>query len=1165
MSREPSAPAGATPAADDLQPILEAARSQLGEAAVGGRVARLGRSLLRDAAGAGDYAGLRDRLDACCRELATLGTILAAARDRADQKARERAAAEPFGAAGWTELQRSLAAAFARGQDEGTRAWVAAWAQALTAGELDACRRLATAGQSALPDDTALVAELDAGAAALGEERLGEALPALQRLADGPLAAALAAATRVRLLVLLARALQRRDEPDEAGRRLEQAQAVWLAEDAAEPALAGLVATAAGELALHRGDEARAAERFTEALRLAPDDPAAAVGNGMLAERRQAWYQAKDWYEQAAAAGEDAVAGRLLAPAPANLYWQVARRLRKTRAARALELIERAIELGVTGEGSYPERGAQVDRGRILEQLGRPTEAAAAYHAAGRLFSWEGDQATARSRLLQACALDGSVPLYHWDLAEALRLLANRPDESVDRDLAVQARDAWEEGWRQGRPDAGTTWVYLTRALINLQLGGSGTPITALAWGAAGLVERALVLSGAAARSWAYLGMIHRGLGNPGTALAAAARSFELDPEDAVVIQERWLTLTALSRYEEAEAALPDLGKAVSPWWVEYARAFLRLRAGRAQEALELLEAQPAEDEVFLRWARAYAYQLLGRRDEALAEYRWILERDPDARRGPKEAWAAYQLGDYDAAEAAYRELLDTDLTQDPDVRRSLALARLARGDPRRRDLDEGADLLRQGIELTVDADELRAFAEIDLPELTRRVRDRPHAAEVDHVVSLARAQTAERRRALSAPPAPPAAEMRRALEQAAGRRERRDERLAALAALARMAADEGRPGEALDRYLDALGAGFEEAAAGLRGAAASLQDEADRLVGDGQVGQASSAYRRLLDAGEALADDRALLAGVQARAGLAALELGDTAAAREQLERAAEAPPDWGAVAEIFVCDVAAYWRHRDGLGELLAGGGLGDGPRAGVEALRDSLSLERVYRLRQADAADPSGASPLFPNPVVLGLGDDLVPEDTSNEWVLFRELLPAMRERVEADTGVRLPGVRVQQWNLPERDGYEAHLLGLAVVKGRAGAADRDGALDRIVGELEAALRDNLAYLLGVDDVGNWLRGSPQQTTVTEPRPGPAHRGDGLVESLLDLVPQILDQDRELGIWVATTRWPADPAEARRLIQLQMREDSNFNNQRWAIYQELLGRVGRAEESR
>jgi hypothetical protein len=43
---------------------------------------------------------------------------------------------------------------------------------------------------------------------------------------------------------------------------------------------------------------------------------------------------------------------------------------------------------------------------------------------------------------------------------------------------------------------------------------------------------------------------------------------------------------------------------------------------------------------------------------------------------------------------------------------------------------------------------------------------------------------------------------------------------------------------------------------------------------------------------------------------------------------------------------------------------------------------------------------------------MGSDLVPSDTGPNWELFRELIPAMRERIRSDTGFSMPGCYVSR---------------------------------------------------------------------------------------------------------------------------------------------------------
>jgi tetratricopeptide (TPR) repeat protein len=1082
----------------DLEQILANARSQVARASLGAGVSRLGRTLLRNAAQATDYGDLQKRLDGPEHELLTLATILRQARQEAEKNERKASVKEPFGEVGWSQRQRTLAEALRADPDRGTQEWVAAYAEALAADRADICLRLTDWQQSAVPSDKELTGELHAGACAISERRFADALSMLRMLTDAPIAAAVTTADRVAILVTLGRVLLRLGIGDEVKPTLERAEREAAGVSHVKRAV---LEAAFGELALREGENDTAAYRFDQAIQLAPDHPAGYVGYGLLAERREEWYQAEDWYDKAVAVAgdDDATFMRLLVPAPANLYWRLARRLRSkgTRLAqeRALQAIERAFEIGVTGAGNHPERRAIAERGRILEALQRPAEAAAAYYRAGNLSSMEGDQVTAHRHVDRACRLDGSIPLYHWELAEILRLLAFQPDGSVDPDRMHQAHVRWEKG--PGRPDINTAWAYLTRALINLRLGDQ-RPLRELAWEATTFLERALLLRPGYGWALAYLGMIHRGLGNCQVALEVTARAVASDPTDSVALRERSAALAAAGDYDRAEQVLDGMQDLSGPS-LAYAKAFLRLGAGKPQEALELVEAASVEDasveeELEHRWVRTWCYESLGRPEEARPDYRWIWERsqrNPEMRPGLTEAWAAYALGEYDAAERIYRARLGTDLLEDPDVHVSLGLVLLARGDLDRGDLQEGTELLLRGIGLTTDRDALRYVAELNLPELSLWVRDRPHAPDVLQILQDVRADITERRHALVNTEASPEGEMRRALESLEPDRHESSQWTAALAALGRMAVEAERWSEALDCYVKLCTSDFEEALVGVRSAAQGLQEMADRLVGKGQHREAIDTYRQLAGAVATFPGKPRLSAGLNVRIGLAALGEGDLATAREHLLAAVddtafqEALVDSETLASAFVREGAEFWTYTDRLTALVGARELTPAQRSGLEAIRSLLSLSAIFGLRRKDL-DPAATFPLT-NPLVLKLGDSLALQLAESGPVPLSELLRRVRERVEQETGARPPGVRVSRAGVLAPDSYQILLDGVKVASGEVNDACLAADLDQMESRLESALRDNLAHLLGIDDVRNWLAGwalDRKALSVSEP---------------------------------------------------------------------------------
>ena len=74
----------------------------------------------------------------------------------------------------------------------------------------------------------------------------------------------------------------------------------------------------------------------------------------------------------------------------------------------------------------------------------------------------------------------------------------------------------------------------------------------------------------------------------------------------------------------------------------------------------------------------------------------------------------------------------------------------------------------------------------------------------------------------------------------------------------------------------------------------------------------------------------------------------------------------------------------------------------------------------------------APMDLRPVVR-LGAGLVPQDTGPSWMLFTDHLPAMRTRIELETGVTLPGIIFREMPGDAPGGYEIELDGLVQIVG------------------------------------------------------------------------------------------------------------------------------------
>jgi len=141
---------------------------------------------------------------------------------------------------------------------------------------------------------------------------------------------------------------------------------------------------------------------------------------------------------------------------------------------------------------------------------------------------------------------------------------------------------------------------------------------------------------------------------------------------------------------------------------------------------------------------------------------------------------------------------------------------------------------------------------------------------------------------------------------------------------------------------------------------------------------------------------------------------------------------------------------------------------PESGcLDALADGLSLSRLYRL----AADDADKAVMFPiaTPLALKLGRDLVPQGQST----LRGDLTDLRERVERDTGVHVPIVRVIPDGSIGPGDYAILIDGTPVAWGSIPPNVRQrepGAL--VIRHLEATVRSGLASFIGLDDVQAWL---------------------------------------------------------------------------------------------
>ena len=698
----------------------------------------------------------------------------------------------------------------------------------------------------------------------------------------------------------------------------------------------------------------------------------------------------------------------------------------------ALRRVDGALELGLTGE-SFPDPPAQQLKGELLEEERGPVEAAEWLFEAGRGYFWRSEYETAIDLLERAEEADRGHAATYWYLSEALRMSSYRPaPEYTDRDSLLRSLRIWKRGVEIEEPTADDSWVYVSRALISEQQTflPEVDDFRGLWWEAVAYLERAILLNDADTFRWAYLGRYHRSLENESNALQATARALELDPEDATSLEERAAILANTGQFDEAREAI-DKRRQLEPKnvWIEAVGAYVLLRVGEYDSALELIneaiEADPGS--IWYGDVRGQCYKMLGRADSAAEEYGriWSLYDPSNSTDRGTFAWAAYEAGEIDDAIRIYDEMSENDAEDLADVYLSLGICHLVKGD-----LTSGARELNEGIGRTINHRQLDDLLDLDFEPLERYSLELSHGAEVRKVLDQAREQIGAQRKRVRHRPSPEE-ELNQVIRDLGGTDERNNwPYIGAKAGLARLLGEQGQWGEAASLYLALSGESdrIPEARIGVQTAVTEIQGEGDRYLQTNRLDDAQERFAQALSlVPDSVGDQQEQRADLQCRLGYVHFELGDVAGARANFAQAVNlyeqtSHPDpggkLGAVCGSLLENAVRYWALESDWEEWAENPETGEALRAHLSAARKSLAeyLNGLYQLsgRLGEPKTPSVA------PIVLELGEGLIPEDTGPDWSLFATYLPQMRTRLADQMGVEVPGVRVRVGDLPP-EGY------------------------------------------------------------------------------------------------------------------------------------------------
>jgi tetratricopeptide (TPR) repeat protein len=702
---------------------------------------------------------------------------------------------------------------------------------------------------------------------------------------------------------------------------------------------------------------------------------------------------------------------------------------------QALKALEQALHLGFGPAPQYREAPAQQLKGELLEKSGQKDLAADFYYEAGRRFLWRGDYNTAIEQLRRAADLKPKHSAAYWYWADALRMLSYQTSLRLEERKAAieESAEVWDKSAELGFPDRDNSWAYTVRACISEQLASLlATDLKQQQrrwWEGVAFLERALLVYEADADTWASLGRYHRFLSNQMNALRAAARAWELNPENLTVQEERAATLANVGELKAAEEAIDKRRAATPNVWADGVKAYILSAKGQYGEALELIggaiDAEP--ENIWILDLRARCFRMLGDFKRAELDYRKIWGRYDEEIFDSQIIFgmAAYHLGNLEQAIKIFSDFPGGDdeitanwylgasyLTQNklPDadrhLARSAALAKSAR---------EVDDLLRE-----------------DLPGLQASSEGWPHKVQVREILERTR-QRLEVRKVSLASERPPEGELLEALDGLALKGELQSwSWISVYAGLGRLHTTAERYDQAAVAYRMLLKYRqmIPEVGIGTQRVAAGFEAVGDRLLRSSELTAAIQQYRNGLDI---LSDDgpegMAEQASLRGRLGLALFLQSDLGNARSEFgqllrihrQLGSEHPGEvLGEICRRLLNDPKQYWALEHEWNTYASAVNKDEDLHSDLVAARNSLTAFVVDWLERPVNSNSESQIPVV-TPVVMEIGAGLIPADTSENWSLFKTYIPEMRARFENQMGVRVPGVRVRGNNLLPSDRY------------------------------------------------------------------------------------------------------------------------------------------------
>lgn len=1030
--------------------ILDRAALELAEVAQSAVARPVAVAVQRTVRARREPAALITEIEHLHRDLDRMSAVVADCAERLRTVENEEATSQPGGGAWWGIRTRRLLAALESAEPTAVDLWVHTWMEGVERGDWARAAEMVELGRGRFSGTVSTALTTITGALETSEP--ARALEPVEELValgvGGP-------ETQVRLGLLRVRILVSEFSDRERVREAATAaEASAMQPRTTQPGTTrqSLALAALAEVQLANGTIDAARSTVQRAISVSEASTDALILRGEVDERDGSWAAADRAYDAALANDPLAVSPVLLRRVPARLLARAAGRP-GIDPAQAVKLLERALALGVPGDGDHPDKDVWVAKGdRLCERAADEdaaraeatrTEAAEAYAEAGVRYTASEYLPRAIELFGRACELDPRQPRHQWQHAAAMAQAAYLPEGLVDYPLLRQARETLRAGLRLRDPVPGETWVWVTQSAIIEELDEADAD-------AALPLERALLLDPEDTGCHLYLASTLRRQGFPAEASEVL---HEVTTRRRDPFAYRLRLALCLDRGDGPDAlTLLDEGAQSQQDHAELTvqRAMLLLREGDTDGALACVE---GDDTEWGRLTRALTLATLGladpaRRTQARAEFRslWLETMSTTSR--AVAGWAAFGAGLTEQGIDRYRTLA-AGAPADLPYRRDLGQMLLVAGS-----VGEGASELEQGVAACPYPHELRTLVRVELPLVRAAVAGRGHAEDVERVLHLVERQASS-------------------LAEELGRRRRDPALLAARAAAARRARTRGEAMTALRRYRDLLGCpDLPEAAAGVALAGAAAISDADDAFARGEQDSAHRQWAEV-ESVASVSGCAEVVDSLRARRLLSDLMRGCEWRADSWPGDETD-PEDPGIVtavrhaAHALVRDPELLWALHDGLSRLLDRDDVSAAVARVAGVLLSDLPLSQAYGLDSAQ----EGTYPTFLTVRQLGmhLGADLA---QALGTVEIDATIRSLQARLRRDLGVRIPWVYHDARDTLAGDRVDFEVYGRRVRSVRLGD-NRTGWGEGLAAELERTLRGHAFRLVGVDDVALWLEG-------------------------------------------------------------------------------------------